>query len=147
MGRPARLLEGLSLVREDTPAALAQPELLREREMTAPLERSIGSGRAVVFSTKSPNKDTPNEDAALLLPRSRLARDVDEGAIRRLEARDAGLATMLGIEAVQAAQRGYTAELAILETERGFRLAGAATQYTKLPRRRPVTLGLFSAPK
>jgi 2-methylcitrate dehydratase PrpD len=32
----------------------------------------------------------------------------------------AGLATMLGIEAVQAAQRGYTSELAILEMERGF---------------------------
>lgn len=32
----------------------------------------------------------------------------------------AGLATMLGVEAVQAAQRGYTAELAILEMERGF---------------------------
>ena len=32
----------------------------------------------------------------------------------------AGLATMLGIEAVQAAQRGFTAELAILEMERGF---------------------------
>ena len=32
----------------------------------------------------------------------------------------AGLATMLGIEAVQAAQRGFTGELAILEMERGF---------------------------
>ena len=32
----------------------------------------------------------------------------------------AGLATMLGIEAVQAAQRGFTAELAILEMDRGF---------------------------
>jgi len=55
-------------VHEDAAAALAQPELLREREMTAPVERSIGSGRAVVFSTKSPNKETPNEDAALLVP-------------------------------------------------------------------------------
>jgi 2-methylcitrate dehydratase PrpD len=32
----------------------------------------------------------------------------------------AGLATMLGIEAVQAAQRGFTAELAIFEMDRGF---------------------------
>ena len=32
----------------------------------------------------------------------------------------AGLATMLGIEAVQAAQRGFTAEVAILEMEGGF---------------------------
>ena len=32
----------------------------------------------------------------------------------------AGLATLLGIEAAQAAQRGFTAELAILEMERGF---------------------------
>jgi 2-methylcitrate dehydratase PrpD len=32
----------------------------------------------------------------------------------------AGLVTMLGIEAVEAARRGFTAELAILEMERGF---------------------------
>lgn len=32
----------------------------------------------------------------------------------------AGLVTMLGIEAVEAARRGYTAELAILEMDRGF---------------------------
>lgn len=32
----------------------------------------------------------------------------------------AGLATMLGIEAAQAARRGFTAELAILEMDRGF---------------------------
>ncbi len=32
----------------------------------------------------------------------------------------AGLATMLGIEAAQAAARGFTGELTILETERGF---------------------------
>ena len=32
----------------------------------------------------------------------------------------AGLATMLGVEAAQAAQRGYTAELAIFEMDRGF---------------------------
>jgi 2-methylcitrate dehydratase PrpD len=32
----------------------------------------------------------------------------------------AGLVTMLGMEAAQAARRGYTAELAILEMERGF---------------------------
>ena len=32
----------------------------------------------------------------------------------------AGLATMLGIEAAQAAQRGYTGELSIFEGERGF---------------------------
>jgi len=32
----------------------------------------------------------------------------------------AGVATMIGIEAAQAAQRGYTGELAILEAERGF---------------------------
>jgi 2-methylcitrate dehydratase PrpD len=39
----------------------------------------------------------------------------------------AGLATLLGIEAAQAAQRGFTAELAILEMERGFcRLFGGA---------------------
>ncbi|MDX2156117.1 MAG: MmgE/PrpD family protein [Hyphomicrobiaceae bacterium] len=39
----------------------------------------------------------------------------------------AGLATMLGIEAAQAAKRGYTGELAIFEGERGFcRLFGGA---------------------
>jgi 2-methylcitrate dehydratase PrpD len=39
----------------------------------------------------------------------------------------AGLATMLGIEAAQAAQRGFTAELAIFEMERGFcKLYGGA---------------------
>ncbi len=32
----------------------------------------------------------------------------------------AGLATLLGLEAAQAAQRGYTAELSIFEAERGF---------------------------
>ena len=32
----------------------------------------------------------------------------------------AGLVTMLGIEAVEAARRGFTAELAILEMEQGF---------------------------
>lgn len=48
--------------------SIDRPELLRERVMTAPVERRLGGGRAVVFSTVSPTKDTANEDAALLLP-------------------------------------------------------------------------------
>jgi serine/threonine protein phosphatase PrpC len=53
---------------EPEEAGLRQPALLREREMTAPVEHGIGTGTAVVFSTKSPGKETANEDAALLVP-------------------------------------------------------------------------------
>ncbi len=46
-----------------------------------------------------------------------LAKAADTSIAREYHA---GLVTMLGIEAVEAARRGYTAELAILEMERGF---------------------------
>ena len=46
-----------------------------------------------------------------------LAKAADTSIAREYHA---GLVTMLGIEAAEAARRGYTAELAILEMERGF---------------------------
>ena len=46
-----------------------------------------------------------------------LAKAADTSVAREYHA---GLVTMLGIEAVEAARRGFTAELAILEMERGF---------------------------
>ncbi len=46
-----------------------------------------------------------------------LAKAADTSIAREYHA---GLVTMLGIEAVEAARRGFTAELAILEMERGF---------------------------
>ena len=48
--------------------AIEKPELLFARERAGPLSRSLGPGRAAVFSAVSPGKATPNEDAAALIP-------------------------------------------------------------------------------
>ena len=50
---------------------LAKPDdakLYFERDMEFAEAFSIGSGDAAVFTTRSPNKQTPNEDAAALIP-------------------------------------------------------------------------------
>ena len=51
-----------------TAATLNEAELLCGQEMADPAARVLGPGRAAVFSAKSPAKDTPNEDAAVLIP-------------------------------------------------------------------------------
>jgi len=58
-------------VREEAAAdltAIDKPELLFARQRTGPVSRTLGPGSAAVFSAVSPNKATPNEDAAALIP-------------------------------------------------------------------------------
>ena len=42
--------------------------LLYAQEMPQPREHELECGRAVVFSTKSPSKSSPNEDALGVIP-------------------------------------------------------------------------------
>ena len=54
-----------------THAALRNPDdarLFLERDMEAPETFSVPGGVASVFSSRSPDKETPNEDAAALFP-------------------------------------------------------------------------------
>lgn len=44
------------------------PAVYRRAELDAPEERTLADGSAVVFTTRSPDKSTPNEDAAALIP-------------------------------------------------------------------------------
>lgn len=45
-----------------------EPVLYLERNMNEPDLRSLGAGEAAVFSARAPGKETPNEDAAALIP-------------------------------------------------------------------------------
>jgi serine/threonine protein phosphatase PrpC len=59
------------LVRQEAAGALStldEAELLFAQEMDAPSAHRLECGHTVVFSAKSPTKETANEDAAALLP-------------------------------------------------------------------------------
>mgnify|MGYP002624621579 CR=1 FL=1 len=51
-----------------TPEAQAAPALYIERDMPEAAEVELAGGRAMVFSTRSPRKATPNEDAIAVIP-------------------------------------------------------------------------------
>jgi PPM family protein phosphatase len=42
--------------------------VLREQDMEVPLVHAFGGGQAVLYSRRSPGKETPNEDCAALIP-------------------------------------------------------------------------------
>jgi len=50
------------------PANLAAPELWLQRDLTEPLLFDVGPGTAAVFTTRAPDKTSPNEDAIALVP-------------------------------------------------------------------------------
>jgi serine/threonine protein phosphatase PrpC len=50
------------------PTALAEPRLFTEQTMDEAQAYRIGGGTIALYTSKSPDKDTPNEDTAALIP-------------------------------------------------------------------------------